>query len=925
MTRSGNLCAQSEFRAQTVVAVIGRQLAAHMRTSHGFGDHQVDAICSLGRSSKGPGTAIGHKGLGFKSVGEISDQPQIFSLQASFQFDSERLHRELLTLLAPLPSGQRFPVYAFPFPVGADDLGPDSAACEELRNAGLTTIIRLPLRDGTQRKTVAEHLVANLLPRLLLFLPGMDSLALEGTDRDFSAEVIRRPDGPAECVLVETNTGSEEWLVYRGSTVPDRVLLEPLGEAWMELEDVKFAVAVPLDDAGQVRVDETYPLHVYFPTDEDPGLHVAVHAEWALSMDRRQLATTPEARPLNQSLVETVADFLAAVVAEDLVQRTGASAWAVEALIPVLTAPVGNGALMRRHWIRALQQTSFLPCSDGTLTTPVDVRLLPSSVPDPEQAHTIAALDERHTLRADLEAIPAVRAFLASDSGVNVMSVAEFVSVLNPPTADSVALYYDFLVSWRQAAGALLLAELKKRPTILTVQGTVLAPGEEPVFFPRARGDSSISMDMPVPIADVPHLDGVDGLLRDLGVRPFEWRELIRDFLIKILQDSEADAELRDRALAGLRAYHRQRLAGSEDLAPVLGRVLLGAHTVDRRESDFRAASRIYFGKEWTGSSDLEVIYGPFGEAEFLDAEVPADADLKQQEMDFYRMLGVEDHPRLDIARADASYTYMVGGDRHPHRGSLFTEWLQQPEVAQAAKCPQGHSASQQLRRSVRLDRDLEVIESLDQVRLIAMWNQFAIRWGTVYEPAMQAVFHCVHQSHSGERDRVCESIFGYALRSRPWVPVDRGGTAGLVRPQDAWIEAAELPRWIRARIPRISDAMFRTRGAAAMAKDLNITDAARPVVVDLLTLLAGIAAEADERGATTSEIDRAARWVQRTLDEALGGEQPHPQPRQVRLLASHAGETSFVVQPPYADDLLLRETWERRIPVLASEADFPA
>ncbi|MGM7774676.1 sacsin N-terminal ATP-binding-like domain-containing protein [Arthrobacter sp. KNU-44] len=51
----------------------------------GFGEEQVKAICSLGRSSKGPGTSIGHKGLGFKSVGEITDRPQGISRQASFQ------------------------------------------------------------------------------------------------------------------------------------------------------------------------------------------------------------------------------------------------------------------------------------------------------------------------------------------------------------------------------------------------------------------------------------------------------------------------------------------------------------------------------------------------------------------------------------------------------------------------------------------------------------------------------------------------------------------------------------------------------------------------------------------------------------------------------------------------------------------------
>ncbi len=64
----------------------------------GFGERQLKAICSLGRSSKGPATSIGHKGLGFKSVGEITERPQIVSTQASFQFDAERVQRDLRAL-----------------------------------------------------------------------------------------------------------------------------------------------------------------------------------------------------------------------------------------------------------------------------------------------------------------------------------------------------------------------------------------------------------------------------------------------------------------------------------------------------------------------------------------------------------------------------------------------------------------------------------------------------------------------------------------------------------------------------------------------------------------------------------------------------------------------------------------------------------
>ena len=144
-----------------------------------------------------------------------------------------------------------------------------------------------------------------------------------------------------------------------------------------------------------------------------------------------------------------------------------------------------------------------------------------------------------------------------------------------------------------------------------------------------------------------------------------------------------------------------------------------------------------------------------------------------------------------------------------------------------------------------------------------------------------------------------------------------------MVRPEDAWIEATETPRRIRERIPRISEAMYGVKGGAALAAALNLTDAGRPKVKDLLVLLESVAAEADAAaGATNREIDLAARWAQRTLDDVLDTEpDPHPTPGNVRLLARHKGKTAFVAQPPFADDPLLRDTWEMQRPVLTAEA----
>ncbi|MGW8645624.1 sacsin N-terminal ATP-binding-like domain-containing protein [Micromonospora chalcea] len=891
----------------------------------GFGDRQVDAICSLGRSSKGPGTAVGHKGLGFKSVGEITDRPQVLSAQASFQFDGERLRRELLGLLGTLPAEQRFPVYAFPFPVAEADLGSDVAQVRRLHAEGFRTIIRLPLREGVDRRTVSAHLVENLRPRLLLFLPGIDRLDLHGTLSDFSATVVRRKDGGAEHVVLDADGTIEEWLIYRSEATPERRVLEPLGEAWTKLMTVRWAVAVPLDEASQPRTGETFPLHVYFPTEEVPGLHVMVHAEWVLGMDRRQLAATPEAEPYNQMLLAHVVELLENHVAVDLVVRSGASATAVGAIVPAARQPsAGAGAQLRQLWEEALRRTHFLPVVDGSLAKPADVSLLPPRLPSLAQAHALAVLDGSRTLRPDIEEFAATKEFLMSGS-VRVMRADEFLAHLRPPSRDSIDVYYGFLLNWRDQIGQQLVTALRMTPCVLTTSGQLVKPAEQPVFFPRGRSDSSIPTDIPVPIAEVPPIEGIEGLLRDLGVRPFEWRELIRDFLVKILADPGAAPDERLRAMSGLRAYHQvRRLSGSEELAPVLGRVLVPARSADGKRRELRAGAEVYFGADWTRSNDLETLYGPFGRAEFLDVEVPQDSDRRQVDMDFYRMFGVADHPRLDEAKPAEAYGYMVGHYRHPHRGPLFDEWMAQPHVREAAQCPQGHPLSQQLRLSYRMDRHLDLIENRDPHRLFALWRQLAQRWGAIYEPAMEAVFRCVHGSHSGDRDRTCESLFAYTLHSRPWVPVARGTNTDVVRPGDAWVDATDTPGRIKDRIPRIAETMYEMRGGAALVAALGLTDAGRPKVKDLLALLHSIAAEADELDDTDTnrEIELAARYVQRTLDDVLGDEpKPHPAPETVRVLASHNGQSTFVAQPPVADDPLLRDTWEREFPVLNAEA----
>lgn len=888
----------------------------------GFGERQIRAICSLARSSKGPGTSIGHKGLGFKSVGEISDRPQIISDLARFQFDSARIHTDLEAAFDGLPNGQRIPVYAFPYPLTPEEFSADSAVVDSLRAEGFSTIIRLPLNDGVDPDVVADHLARNLNARLLLFLPSIDHLELRGTSHDFRVDVVRDTSGDIEHVYMETEEGTEEWLVYRGVTAPPAESLAALGEEWSQLTEAKFAVAVPLESAESAprpRNDETYPLHVYFPTEEDPGFRVAVHAEWVLTMDRRRISDTPEAAAYNDHLHTAVAEFIASTVAPDLVQRCDLSVESVRAVIPEDVGHLtGAAKTIEERWRDSLATVAFLPlATDHELGRPGEVRLLPQTIPDHAWAQRLSGLNGEVTLRADIEANWDVRAFVHEVNNECEMTDAEFLESLSKPTSDDAVGVYRFLLAWRENNWH-LVEDLKKVACVFTTNGQLLAPSQQTIYFPRR--DESLPDDLPVPIALLHDIEGQEDLLRDLGVRNFEWRDLINGYLIKILEREDADPRERQRAMSGLRAYQKARRDTAEVGLAVLGRVLLPARDAGATSVRLRPAAKIYFGQEWTGTAVLEQLYGPFGENEFLAVDLRGAPDELRDDLSFYRMLGVADHPRL----TQVTGSHVLDSSSHPHRTAnvaLFNQWQ---NAVVTRRCPMNHDSQyQRLTLSFRLDRLEDLIDAGDPRRLFLLWNQLAQHWGPSYERGLLSTVRCDHRYHSIDPERTVDSLFAYTLRTRAWVPVERDGEPQIVCPSDAWFESSEPPLMIRARIPRISESMYRSRGGVALATELGLVDASYPGTDNLLKLLESIAKEADQSDAPRREIERAARWVQRTIEDSLGlEERPYPAPQSVRVLATHRGTSLFANQPPFADDPLLRDTWQHHMPILLADSD---
>ena len=893
----------------------------------GFGAEQVKSICSLGRSSKNPAKSIGYKGLGFKSVGEITDRPQVISDGIRFEFDDSRVLREVSALTGPLPEGQRLPTYAYPFDVARDSLGADAVIVDELLASGYRTVMRLPLRTGVGRAEIARHLHENLAPQLMLFLNSLEELRLTGTGADFVGFVTRETQDGADRVLLEADGATTEWLVYSRPLPVTQELVAPLGDGWNRVEAVTTAIAIPVGDDGSPTTGATYPLHVYFPTDEASGFPFIAHADWALHLDRRQLATTPESAAYNRELTRAVVDLICAVVAPDLASRFGDPVAPAAVLTP-RGAAIGAGADLHAQLSDALRDVAFVATVGGEMRKPGEVRLLHPKCPDVQALHELSDLSGHMDLVADgIERDSQIREAVVGLGRATFftreMTLVETLQLLRPPDAASAERYYQHLVDWDQQVGRNPFSQaLKSVPCVLLQDGQAVAPASR-VYLPRTN--DSVSIALPLPIAVLPGaVDGLEALLKQAGVREFDWRNIIPDFLVPLLSDPGRDEVLRQAALDSLRAYVRVQRTGDRTVHVAVAEVLVPVRTVRGPDRGLAPARAVYFGSDWTGDHHLEDIYGPFGEVEFLDAPVPDDTSERAREKEFWEFLGVADCPRVLSVEPSGSERFSTSSLiwQHPHHTDLYWSWwLDDPEVAAAMGCPQGHPASQVLASSYVLDRFDQLVRAGDHFRLRRLWEELAARWGRTYEPATTARFRCVHGNHAGDPDRPVPSLLKATLLFCAWVPARRGRDPILVAPWQAWRVANQTPRHIRARVVTLPEPMAAGPGARLVA-ELGVTDAARLSPDDLFGLLRELAQESRDVE-PDADLIKAAQWTMRTLDEAVKtGTQAAPA-EPVPLLATVDGRYTFSTEPLVVRDPLLREAWGTHRPVLAADSDI--
>jgi hypothetical protein len=297
-------------------------------TGRALTEADVRGLCGLGASSKVGSSgdrraSIGHKGLGFKSVLEITSEPEVFSTSYCFRLGAEhaRRHIEQLRGLLDLPDEPVVPVMRFPETIDEVPQMWDSLAA-----TGFNTAFRFPFRSGLdddRRVAMADALLALPLTTIL-FLKHLEQVevAVELRDRRASGSwrVCReRRSGdqwePADGltssgsyrVVVNSPAESATFLVAHDADVAigaNRVGLA--GPAWEGVELTEVSVATP--EPGSTALPDAWRrFHVFLPTEEPCESSILVNGAFSTDLSRQQVRVGADPGDYNSHLVDEAA------------------------------------------------------------------------------------------------------------------------------------------------------------------------------------------------------------------------------------------------------------------------------------------------------------------------------------------------------------------------------------------------------------------------------------------------------------------------------------------------------------------------------------------------------------------------------------------------------------------------------------------
>lgn len=342
------------------------------------------------------GKEIGRYGLGFKSVLEISDRPEIISQSASFRW-SKDITRAALDDADVTHDLENLPILRVAEVFDpASEAKVDSILAEMMEWA--TTVVRLPLNEGAHQQV--SQAISMFRGEFVLFSDSIGRLELEdrttGRSRTWSATRVDHTTVDLRSVDVTAGNATDEtehWRVFTDEHRPSPEAAAAAG-ARNSREELLVHWAVPAARSGRRALGEVWS---FFPTESTTSLAGIVNAPFQTADDRHDIIRGPyNEEILTKRLTKIVAGALPLLADPEKPSRH-------LTLLPSRDREVRSWAdsIINEPMFKWVAQTSCLPDLTGQLRFPSEL-LVPPILESKQDEELRDARDLWYTL-ADIE------------------------------------------------------------------------------------------------------------------------------------------------------------------------------------------------------------------------------------------------------------------------------------------------------------------------------------------------------------------------------------------------------------------------------------------------------------------------------------------------------------------------------------------
>lgn len=349
----------------------------------------INSLGQIGASTKPVGEAIGHKGIGFKSVLELTHAPEIYSGPQNSRsalavgFDPEKAYEKIrdaspnwnewVAKVDGLDENDPFaavPILRFPYWI--EDLPKEIA---DLREEGFDTVVRLPFDerlgfDFDEWIGKVRAALRGVTDQILLLLGCFDEVRIENRldesdnvviTREWEQTPVEIEDGASrEIVRVRRNGRlSSRWRLFRRE-LPGRQDLS--GEVAVGIrvgDEPEIATVLPAVDGHP-----SAPFHLFFPTSIRSGLPFLLHAYFEVDTARTGFYGGSANR--NETMLAGLAE-LTKIAVEDAVESGSLDLASLVNLVAEAGEPPDDSLAgdFRSNVLGRLDKVAWIPLRNG--------------------------------------------------------------------------------------------------------------------------------------------------------------------------------------------------------------------------------------------------------------------------------------------------------------------------------------------------------------------------------------------------------------------------------------------------------------------------------------------------------------------------------------------------------------------------------